>query len=38
VNRILDDIVKTIKPREAVVEGNFNPRGGIAITVEAAYP
>ena len=38
VNRILDDLVKTVKPRRAVVEGKFNPRGGIAITVEAAHP
>ena len=38
VNRILDDVVKTIKPREAIVSGEFNPRGGIAINVEASYP
>jgi 7-cyano-7-deazaguanine reductase len=38
VNRILDDVVKAIKPRQAVVKGEFNPRGGIAITVEAEYP
>ena len=38
VNRILDDIVKAIRPRRAVVSGVFNPRGGIAITVEATYP
>ena len=38
VNRILEDIVKTIKPRQAVVKGAFNPRGGIAITVEAKRP
>jgi 7-cyano-7-deazaguanine reductase len=38
VNRILDDILKAIKPRNAFVQGKFNPRGGIAITVEAAYP
>ena len=38
VNRILDDVVKTIRPRRAVVKGEFNPRGGIAITVEATYP
>lgn len=38
VNRILDDVVKAIRPRRAKVTGRFNPRGGIAITVEAAYP
>ena len=38
VNRILDDVVKAIRPRRAVVKGVFHPRGGIAITVEAAYP
>lgn len=38
VNRILDDIVKAIKPRKAIVKGEFNARGGIALTIEAAYP
>ena len=38
VNRILDDLVQAIRPREAKVTGRFNPRGGIAITVEAAFP
>ena len=38
VNRILHDVVKAIKPRQAVVKGVFNPRGGIGITVEATYP
>ena len=38
VNRILDDIVKVCKPRKARVIGNFNPRGGIAITVTAEHP
>lgn len=37
VNRILDDIIKAIKPREAIVQGSFNPRGGISIDVEAEY-
>ena len=37
VNRILDDIVAVVKPREAVVTGDFRPRGGIAIQVEASY-
>ena len=38
VNRILDDLVKAVCPRSAVVTGKFRPRGGIAITVEARYP
>ncbi len=38
VNRILDDVVKTAQPRRAIVKGVFNPRGGIALTVEATYP
>jgi 7-cyano-7-deazaguanine reductase len=38
VNRILDDVVKAIKLRQAEVKGVFNPRGGIGITVEAEYP
>lgn len=37
VNRILDDLVQACRPREAVVEGRFNPRGGIAIRVTATY-
>lgn len=37
VNRILDDIVKAIKPRRIKVTGNFNPRGGIAICAEAEW-
>ena len=36
-NRILDDIVRAISPRRAVVIGDFSPRGGIGIRVEAAY-
>lgn len=38
VNRILDDLVAAVAPRQAVVKGEFRPRGGIAITVEATYP
>jgi len=37
VNKILDKIVKTAKPRETIVKGNFNARGGITISVEASY-
>lgn len=38
VNRILDDLVKAIRPRRMHVKGDFNRRGGIAITVEASHP
>ena len=38
VNRILDDIVKACKPKEATVVGEFNPRGGLVSTVEVQYP
>jgi len=38
VNRILDDLVKAIKPKKALVQGEFNTRGGISITVEASHP
>jgi 7-cyano-7-deazaguanine reductase len=38
VNRILDDIVAACSPRRAEVEGNFNPRGGIGISVKASHP
>ena len=37
VNRILDDLVNACQPRSASVRGNFNPRGGIAIKVDASY-
>ena len=37
VNRILDDIVKASEPRKAMVIGDFNPRGGISIKVEAEF-
>lgn len=38
VNRILDDLVRAVKPRSMQVKGAFNARGGIAITVVAEYP
>ncbi len=38
VNRILDDLVRAIKPRTMEVKGTFNVRGGIAITVTAGHP
>ena len=37
VNRILDDVVKACRPRECTVEGRFNARGGISISVAATY-
>jgi 7-cyano-7-deazaguanine reductase len=38
VNRILEDIVRTCRPKSAVVTGVFNPRGGIRSVIEAAHP
>ncbi|MCX7869606.1 MAG: hypothetical protein N2322_06610, partial [Terrimicrobiaceae bacterium] len=38
VNRILDDIVRACQPRRAEVRGEFSPRGGIRLVVEAAHP
>ena len=38
VNRILNDVVKAIRPLAATVTGEFRPRGGIAIRVEASHP
>jgi 7-cyano-7-deazaguanine reductase len=38
VNRILEDIVRACRPKYAVVTGEFNPRGGMTSTVEAAWP
>ncbi len=36
-NRILDDLVRLLKPRFMAIEGSFNTRGGIATTVVATY-
>ena len=36
-NRILDDLVKAMKPRKLVVVGRFNVRGGITTQVVARY-
>jgi 7-cyano-7-deazaguanine reductase len=38
VNRIADDIVRAIKPRQLTIRGDFRPRGGIAISVEVTRP
>ena len=37
VNKILDDIAEACRPRKAEVTGEFYPRGGICLTVEASY-
>ena len=37
VNKILDDCVKSCKPRWMQVTGEFNARGGIKTTVSAEY-
>ena len=37
VNRFLEDLVKSCKPRWMKVKGVFNMRGGITTTVEAEY-
>ena len=37
VNRMLDDLVKSCKPRRMKVRGEFNARGGITTAVEAEY-
>jgi 7-cyano-7-deazaguanine reductase len=38
VNRILDDLVAACQPEEMIVRGEFSPRGGISVTVDARYP
>ncbi len=37
-NRILDDLVRLLRPRSMTVEGAFNIRGGIGTTVVATHP
>ena len=37
INRILEDLVKTLNPHWCKVTGVFNIRGGIGITVEAEH-
>src|SRR5438445_13692834 len=37
-NRILDDFVRACAPLEATVRAAFSARGGIALTVRAAFP
>lgn len=38
VNRVLDDVVRAVKPRWARVVGRFTPRGGLSSTVTAEFP
>jgi 7-cyano-7-deazaguanine reductase len=38
VNRILDDLVRKVRPKAMTVVGDFNVRGGIHTTVSATYP
>lgn len=37
-NSILDDLVKSCRPRRMVLKGQFNPRGGVSTTVTVSYP
>lgn len=37
-NRILDDLARACRPRRMQVRGDFNARGGIAISVTAEHP
>ncbi len=37
VNKILDDFVRSCRPRWAYIKGEFNLRGGIKTTVSAEY-
>ncbi|HLX65209.1 MAG TPA: preQ(1) synthase [Planctomycetota bacterium] len=37
-NTILNDLVKSCRPRRMTLVGEFNARGGIATTVTAHYP
>ena len=37
VNRMLGDIVRTVRPASANLSGEFTPRGGLRTTVTASY-
>ncbi|MCM8525373.1 MAG: preQ(1) synthase [Lentisphaeraceae bacterium] len=37
VNKVLSDLVEICDPREAVVIGDFRPRGGISLKIEASH-
>jgi len=36
-NRILDDVIKAIKPKSCTVTGDFTPRGGLSSLIVAQY-
>ncbi|MGL4854758.1 MAG: preQ(1) synthase [Lentisphaeria bacterium] len=36
-NTILNDLVALLQPKEMIVYGNFRPRGGISLDIEARY-
>lgn len=38
VNRVLADVVRAAKPKWAIINGDFRPRGGIGTVIEARYP
>jgi len=38
VNRVLEDVVRAARPKWAVVQGDFRPRGGIGTVIEARWP
>lgn len=38
VNRVLDDVVKAVKPRWAEVQGAFTTRGGMRSTILCRHP
>lgn len=37
-NRVLDDVIRAVKPRSCTVTGDFTPRGGLRSVIEAKYP
>lgn len=37
-NRILDDFVAVVKPRQVTLQASFTPRGGISSIITASYP
>ena len=37
-NRVLDDVVRAVKPKSCTVTGDFTPRGGLRSVIEAKYP
>jgi 7-cyano-7-deazaguanine reductase len=36
-NRVLDDVVRAIKPKSCTVTGDFTPRGGLSSIIVANY-